>query len=102
MIARRSFLAGILAAGAAPAIVRASSVMKLWVPPEPVWEFFSTSFTCDVSLPLSGDGWVYELLAPAGHTVWSAGIARYERQTQRETNAKVRLALRDLMTGSGK
>jgi hypothetical protein len=32
---RRSFLAGLLAGAAAPAIVRAESLMKLWVPPAP-------------------------------------------------------------------
>ena len=31
---RRSFLSSILAAGMAPAIVKASSIMKIWVPPE--------------------------------------------------------------------
>ena len=30
---RRSFLASILTAGAAPAIIKADSLMKLWVPP---------------------------------------------------------------------
>ncbi len=34
---RRSFLAGVLAAGAAPAIVKADSIMKLWVPRKPPW-----------------------------------------------------------------
>lgn len=37
MIARRSFLLGIGAALAAPAVVRAESLMKLWVPkPRPL------------------------------------------------------------------
>lgn len=35
MANRRSFLIGIGAALAAPAIVRAESLMKLWVPPAP-------------------------------------------------------------------
>lgn len=34
-IQRRSFLGGILALSAAPAIVRAESLMKIWVPPAP-------------------------------------------------------------------
>jgi hypothetical protein len=36
MTTRRSFLAGLLAAAAAPAIVRAESLMKLWVPPQDI------------------------------------------------------------------
>lgn len=37
---RRSFLAAILAASAAPAIVRASSLMPLWTPPRTIpWQF---------------------------------------------------------------
>ncbi len=32
---RRGFLGAILAAAAAPAIVKAESLMKIWVPPEP-------------------------------------------------------------------
>ena len=36
MISRRNLmLAGIFAAASAPAIVRASSLMKIWVPPKP-------------------------------------------------------------------
>jgi hypothetical protein len=35
MTSRRGFLLGIGAALAAPAIVRADSLMKLWVPPKP-------------------------------------------------------------------
>lgn len=35
MIARRNMLMGIFAAASAPAVVRASSMMKIWVPPEP-------------------------------------------------------------------
>lgn len=34
---RRGFLTSILALGAAPAIVRAESLMKLWVPPQEIW-----------------------------------------------------------------
>lgn len=34
MTTRRGFLTGILALGAAPAIVRAESLMRLWVPPQ--------------------------------------------------------------------
>lgn len=34
MTTRRGFLAGILAMGAAPAIVRAENLMKLWTPPK--------------------------------------------------------------------
>lgn len=33
---RRGFLTGILALGAAPAIVRAESLMKIWVPPQDI------------------------------------------------------------------
>ena len=43
---RRSFLAGIFAGAAAPAIVRASSLMKIWVPPQEV-------------LTLDGPEWFY-------------------------------------------
>jgi hypothetical protein len=35
---RRGFLGSILALGAAPAIVRAESLMSLWTPPALVWE----------------------------------------------------------------
>lgn len=35
MITRRGLITGIAAALAAPAIVKADSLMKLWVPPEP-------------------------------------------------------------------
>jgi len=34
MVSRRGFLTGMLALGAAPAIVRAESLMRLWVPPQ--------------------------------------------------------------------
>lgn len=34
MTTRRGFLTGMLALGAAPAIVRAESLMRLWVPPQ--------------------------------------------------------------------
>jgi len=34
MVSRRGFLTGILALGAAPAIVRAESLMRIWVPPQ--------------------------------------------------------------------
>ena len=34
MVSRRGFLTGMLALGAAPAIVRAASLMRLWVPPQ--------------------------------------------------------------------
>lgn len=34
---RRSFIAGILGAAAAPAIVKADSLMKLWVPEKIIW-----------------------------------------------------------------
>lgn len=33
-VTRRGFLTGMLALGAAPAIVRAESLMRLWVPPQ--------------------------------------------------------------------
>jgi|LakMenEpi03Aug12_release.lakeMendotaPanAssembly.Ray.scaffolds.fasta_scaffold2345287_1 hypothetical protein len=36
MVSRRGFLTGMLALGAAPAIVRAESLMRLWVPPQEV------------------------------------------------------------------
>lgn len=34
MVSRRGFLTGMLALGAAPAVVRVESLMKLWVPPQ--------------------------------------------------------------------
>ena len=34
---RRSFLLGVTSTLAAPAVVRADSLMKLWVPPAPEW-----------------------------------------------------------------
>lgn len=37
MTNRRAFLFGAAATLAAPAVVRAESLMKLWVPPTPVW-----------------------------------------------------------------
>jgi hypothetical protein len=41
---RRGFLRGVLAAGMAPAIVRAGSIMPIWVPKDdliriPAWDF---------------------------------------------------------------
>ncbi len=36
---RRGFLASCLALSAAPAIVRAESLMKLWVPPQEIYQF---------------------------------------------------------------
>ena len=36
MTSRRSFLAGLVAAAAAPAIVRSESLMKLWVPAQDI------------------------------------------------------------------
>lgn len=37
IITRRGFLTSMLALGAAPAIVRAESLMRLWVPPQKLW-----------------------------------------------------------------
>lgn len=37
MTTRRSFMAGILAAAAAPAFARSESLMKLWVPPQDIF-----------------------------------------------------------------
>lgn len=37
MLSRRLFLGGLLAGTAAPAIVRASSLMPIWVPKPPPW-----------------------------------------------------------------
>ncbi len=37
MTTRRGFLLGMLALGAAPAIVRAESLMRIWVPPQEVY-----------------------------------------------------------------
>lgn len=37
MTTRRGFLLGMLALGAAPAIVRAESLMRIWVPPQEIW-----------------------------------------------------------------
>lgn len=49
MLTRRLFLGALVAA---PAVVRAESLMKIWVPPEPkVVPFF----------PHTGDGWVIQL-----------------------------------------
>lgn len=39
MTTRRGFLTGILALGAAPAIVRAESLMRLWVPPQELFGY---------------------------------------------------------------
>lgn len=39
MTTRRNFLGGILAFGAAPAIVKSSSLMKIWVPPQELFVF---------------------------------------------------------------
>lgn len=53
MTSRRSFLAGLLAAAAAPAIVRSESLMKLWVPPQdifvppPSWDMGSGDWTVE-------------------------------------------------------
>lgn len=47
MITRRGLLAGILAAGAAPAIVRAGSIMPIWVPKAQIISL-SGDFTLEV------------------------------------------------------
>jgi hypothetical protein len=51
MILRRNLLLGILAAGAAPAIVRAQSLMpvapRIWVPPQQLLEPLSMAFAPD-------------------------------------------------------
>lgn len=52
MMNRRSFLAAILAASAAPAIVRASSLMPLWTPREDFfvpWSGDSLSIVCSMA-----------------------------------------------------
>jgi len=49
-VQRGSFLAGILAGAAAPAIVRASSLMKIWVPPRGIARV--GDLVWDASLPL--------------------------------------------------
>ena len=65
MTDRRNFLRGILALGAAPAIVRASSLMPIWVPPDPGW------------LTLAGDGLIDDTAAlhayMRGEPVWFRG-----------------------------
>ena len=65
MTTRRNFLRGMLALGAAPAIVRASSLMPIWVPPAPSL------------LTLAGDGLIDDTAALhayiRGEPVWFRG-----------------------------
>lgn len=65
MTDRRNFLRGMLALGAAPAIVRASSLMPIWVPPAPSL------------LTLAGDGVTDDTAAlhayMRGEPVWFRG-----------------------------
>lgn len=70
MTTRRNFLRGILALGAAPAIVRASSLIPIWVPPDPGW------------LTLAGDGLIDDTAAlhayMRGEPVWFRGAVLQE------------------------
>ena len=56
MTSRRAFLFGAAAALAAPAIVPASSLMKLWVPPVPALLPATTEF---VTLPIAPVGTIF-------------------------------------------
>lgn len=49
MITRRGFLTGMLALGAAPAIVRAESLMRIWVPRQELWVGYDLSNGTDES-----------------------------------------------------
>jgi len=61
-ITRRSLIAGIFGAAAAPAIVRAESLMKIWVPTQGVVQ----------------------------HGTWGVGMAEIHRQANIERNARLR------------
>ena len=56
---RRGFLASCLIASAAPAIVRAESLMKLWVPPQEIWVQPIGALQPMQSVWISGDGEVW-------------------------------------------
>ena len=78
-IARRSFLAGILGAAAAPAIVKAESLMKLWVPPQPKGGLVLRPYQEEIMLSLTsrlGKGEVWVSANPAGPDHW-ADAMRY-------------------------
>lgn len=73
-ITRRGFLKSMLALGAAPAIVRAESLMKLWVPPQ------------DIVLP----DWTPAVVTPTDITVaWNAQIEESPISGQRIFSAFV-------------
>lgn len=45
-LTRRGFLGSMLALGAAPAVVRAESLMKLWVPPQEIVLAYTQEYDC--------------------------------------------------------
>lgn len=59
MISRRNFLHGLLAAAAAPAIVRSESLMKIWVPPEPKLILAAGDWTVDAWLKPTEGQWAH-------------------------------------------
>ncbi len=62
MTTRRSFIGGLVAAAAAPALVRSESLMKLWVPPQDIilphvgWDIGSKEFTAEAWYRPAPDG----------------------------------------------
>jgi len=57
MTTRRSFLGAILAAAASPVIVRAESLMKVYVPPEPKLILPQGDWTIETWMRTPGDAW---------------------------------------------
>jgi hypothetical protein len=104
-IQRRSFLAGILSIGATPAIVKAGSLMKIWVPPSARSErkiIIANRGVSDVGFNLEADCPLYDhqvavldWKSQSGKGSWRPGsyeqaIGRLRRETGEGVWTKVR------------
>lgn len=70
MTTRRGFLSGLLAAAAAPSIVRSESLMKLWVPPQDIiLPNFAGDFTVESWVKPADGEWVNIAMTRSGSKV---------------------------------
>jgi hypothetical protein len=70
---RREFLTGLLALGAAPAIVRAESLMKIWTPPQDI-----ILPTLDITVPnmAAGESYVFSCYIKSATGEWNPVIQK--------------------------
>lgn len=95
MTTRRSFLGSILALAAAPAIVRAESLMpvapRIWVPPAPAGRmpFMLQEFGLDLARP-RGDVTAFARVSGDGHRFETAYIDRSDWGTREREIAQIK------------